>query len=111
MISGQSWGGSVAVRDYRELVAWQKAVDLVEAVYHATRGFPKDEQYGLTGQIRRAALAIPSNIAEGQGRKFTKEFRYHLSVALGSLCELETQLVIAVRLGYLQRRILRPWRI
>ena len=90
----------MAVRDYRELVTWQKAMDLVEAVYKESRGFPREEQFGLTSQIRRAAVAIPSNIAEGQGRKFTKEFVYHLSVALGSLCEMETQLLIALRLNY-----------
>jgi len=93
----------VAVRDYRELVTWQKAMDLVVAVYKETRGFPRDELYGLTSQVRKAAVAIPSNIAEGQGRKFTKEFVYHLSVALGSLCEVETQLLIALRLNYVNQ--------
>ena len=92
----------MAVRDYTELIAWQKAMDLVEAVYEASRDFPRDEQYGLTGQCRRAAVSIPSNIAEGQGRKSTKEFLYHLSVAHGSLRELETQLAIASRLKYIK---------
>jgi len=86
---------------YTGLIAWQKAVDLVEEVYRATAAFPKEELFGLTSQIRRAAVSVPSNIAEGQGRASTNEFRHHLSIALGSLCELETQHVIARRLGYL----------
>ena len=73
---------------YTGLIAWQKAVDLVEEVYRATAAFPKEELFGLTSQIRRAAVSVPSNIAEGQGRASTNEFRHHLSIALGSLCEL-----------------------
>jgi len=88
------------VRDYRELVVWQKSMDLVEKVYRATGQFPKEEVYGLTSQIRRAAVSIPSNIAEGQGRSTTSAFLNFLSVARGSLKELETQILIAQRLGY-----------
>lgn len=86
---------------YTGLIVWQKAVDLVEAVYKATATFPKEELFGLTSQVRRAAVSVPSNIAEGQGRASMAEFRHHLSIAHWSLCELETQVVIATRLGYL----------
>ncbi|MEI6775821.1 MAG: four helix bundle protein [Chloroflexales bacterium] len=89
------------VRTYQELIAWQKAMDLVVAVYEQTRAFPKEETYGLTNQLRRAAVSIPSNIAEGQGRNSTKQFQHFLSIAYGSLQEVETQLLIARRLQYL----------
>jgi four helix bundle protein len=89
------------VRNYSDLIAWQKAMDLVERVYMATKLFPKEELYGLSSQIRRAVVSIPSNIAEGQGRSSTKEFQNFLSIAHGSLREVETQLMIAQRLGYL----------
>jgi four helix bundle protein len=92
----------MAVKNYSELIAWQKAMDLVEAVYKVTKGFPSDERYGLTIQLRRAVVSIPSNIAEGQGRGPTKEFAHHLAIAYGSLCEVQTQILIAKRLGYLQ---------
>jgi four helix bundle protein len=85
--------------DYRQLVAWQKSIELAEHVYIATASYPKDERFGLTSQMRRAATSIPSNIAEGQGRRSTDgEFARFLQIALGSLCELETQLEIAERL-------------
>ena len=89
-------------RSYKDLVAWQKAMDLVTATYRTTAGFPKDELFGLTSQLRRAAVSIPSNIAEGQGRLSEKEFRHFLGQARGSLMEVETQLQIAENLGYLQ---------
>jgi len=85
---------------YSELVAWQRAMDLVETAYNVTKGFPKEEIYGLTSQIRRAAVSIPSNIAEGHCRIGRKEFVHHLSIALGSLGEVETQMLLAERLGY-----------
>jgi len=78
-------------------------MDLVIEIYAATKTFPADERYGLTSQLRRAAVAIPSNIAEGRGRFGVGTFLYHLSVATGSVMELETQLIIAVRLEYLKR--------
>jgi four helix bundle protein len=87
---------------YRELIVWQKAINLVEAVYRATKHFPQTELYGLTRQIRRAAVSIPSNIAEGQGRNTTKDFLHFLAVANGSLMELETQIIIARRLNYIE---------
>jgi len=91
----------MAVKNYSELIAWQKAMDLVEMVYRTSFAFPKEEVYGLRIQLRRAALSIPSNIAEGQGCLTTGEFLHFLSIADGSLKELETQLMIAGRLGYL----------
>ncbi len=90
-------------RSYRELVAWQKAMDLVTDVYSATREFPREEIYGLTAQLRRAAVSIPSNIAEGQGRRSPREFIQFLRIARGSLMELETQIMIAARLSYLEK--------
>lgn len=95
-------------RSYRDLVVWQKAMDLVTTTYRATAGFPKDELFGLTSQLRRAAVSIPSNIAEGQGRLSEKEFRYFLGQARGSLMEVETQLQIAENLGYLQKEQTSP---
>jgi len=86
---------------YRELVAWQRAVDLVERVYRLTSDWPPTEIYGLTSQVRRAAVSVPANIAEGQGRSSRKEFAHHLSIAFGSLCEVETHLLIANRLAYI----------
>ena len=91
----------MAVKDYRELIVWQKAMDLVELLYGRTRSFPKEELYGLTAQMRRAAVSIPSNIAEGQARRTTRDFIHFLSIARGSLKELETQIIISQRLGYI----------
>jgi four helix bundle protein len=91
----------VGVRNYRDLIVWQKAMDLVTLVYRSTESFPQRELFGLTNQLRRAEVAIPSNIAEGQGRNANRDFRRFLSIARGSLQELETQLELARRLGYL----------
>jgi four helix bundle protein len=90
-----------SIRCYRDLMAWQKAMRLVTDVYRNTQSFPKAEMYGLTSQLRRAAVSIPSNIAEGQGRASTGEFKHFLGQARGSLLELETQLEIANSLEYL----------
>jgi four helix bundle protein len=84
---------------YRDLIAWQKAMDLVTAIYRVTGSFPREELYGLTSQLRRAAVSVPSNIAEGQARFSRKEFHHFLSQARGSLVEIETQLMIAENLG------------
>jgi four helix bundle protein len=92
----------VVARSYRELLAWQKAKALAARIYQATEQFPKPETYGLTSQIRRAAVSVPSNIAEGQGRLTPGEFCHFLGQARGSLLELDTQLAIAVDLNYLQ---------
>ena len=94
----------MAVQHYRELIVWQKAMNLVESVYRVTKGFPNTEIYGLTSQVRRAAVSIPSNIAEGQGRNTTRDFLHFLSVAQGSLMEVETQTTIAKRLGYVKEQ-------
>jgi len=89
------------VKNYQELIVWQRSMDLVEKIYTVSRTFPRDELYALTSQIRRAAVSIPSNIAEGQGRRTTADFLRHLSIAYGSLREFETQTLIAARLRYL----------
>jgi four helix bundle protein len=75
-------------------------MELVIAVYRATRDWPREEMYGLTSQVRRAAVAIPSNLAEGHGRSGPREYAHHVSIAFGSLCELETQVLLGERLGY-----------
>jgi four helix bundle protein len=93
----------MASKSYRDLIVWQKAMDLVDQVYFVSGDFPREENFGLTGQIRRCAVSIPSNIAEGQGRNSQKEFQRFLKIALGSLAELDTQLEIAMRQGYLQQ--------
>lgn len=85
---------------FRELIVWQKSMDLVKHVYLCTAEFPKDELYGITSQIRRAAVSIPSNIAEGCGRKSDKELSHFLRIENGSLYELETQLILCCNLGY-----------
>lgn len=99
-------------RSYKDLVVWQKSMDLVTTAYRLTAKFPKDELFGLTSQARRAAVSIPSNIAEGQARLSEKEFRHFLGNARGSLMELETQLQVAENLGYLSHEetgsILQP---
>ena len=89
------------IRSHRDLIVWQKAMDLVVRVYRDTESLPKAETYGLTSQIRRAVTSIPANIAEGQGRRLTKEFVYFLANARGSLWELDTHLESATRLGFL----------
>ncbi|RIL09692.1 four helix bundle protein [bacterium] len=89
------------VKSFRDLRVWQAGMDLVEQVYHLTQTFPAYEIYGLTSQMRRAAVSIPSNIAEGHTREHSKEYLHHLSMAQASLAELETQFEIAARLKYL----------
>lgn len=89
------------VSSYRDLKVWQLAMDFVVEVYQATRRFPATEHYGLTSQVRRAAVSVPANIAEGHGRHHLNEYLHHLSFANGSLKEAETHLLIAERLGYL----------
>ncbi|MGH9647047.1 MAG: four helix bundle protein [Bryobacteraceae bacterium] len=89
------------IKRYTDLVAWQKAMDLVQEVYQITKSFSREELYSLTSQVRRSAVSIPSNIAEGHCRNGRREFAHHLSIALGSLGETETQMLIAHRLEYL----------
>jgi len=86
---------------YKDLIAWQKAIDLVDAIYDATDKFPRREIYSLTDQIRRAAVSIPSNIAEGQAHHSSREFLHYLRHSRGSLAELETQVLIAQKRNYL----------
>jgi len=89
------------VKTYRDLIAWQRAMELVRSVYEITQQWPTKEQYGLTSQVRRAAVSVPSNIAEGFGRRATRDYLRHLGIAYGSLLEVETQLQIAGMLSYL----------
>lgn len=88
------------VKHYKELKIWQKGMAVSKAVYELTSNFPADERFGLTAQMRRAAVSVPSNIAEGQARHGTREFLLFLSHASGSLAELETQLLLSIDLGY-----------
>ncbi|MCO8123310.1 four helix bundle protein [Stieleria sp. TO1_6] len=88
-------------RHYRELIAWQKAMALVTHIYSITKGFPGDERFGLTSQMRRCAVSIRSNIAEGQARNTTGEFKQFIGIARGSVAELTTQILIAEQLGFL----------
>jgi four helix bundle protein len=90
-------------RSYRDLNVWKLSIELVKDIYQVTTKFPQVEICGLTNQLRRAAISIPSNIAEGQGRNSFKEFKQFLAVALGSLAELETQLIISHEIGYLNQ--------
>lgn len=90
------------VSHFRELKVWQRGMDVVELVYRLTAEFPKAELYGLTSQVRKAVVSVPSNIAEGHTRASTKEYLHHLSISHGSLSEVQTQLEIAARLGYLE---------
>ena len=96
------------VQDYRDLVAWQKAMELVPTVYTQVKKLPREELHCLSAQIRRAAVSIPANIAEGHSRRHTREFIQHLSIARGSTAELATLLEIAVRLSYLAREEVTP---
>jgi len=88
-------------RSFRDLDVWKLSIDLVKEIYQVTGKLPVTEIYGLTNQIRKAAVSIPSNIAEGQGRSSSREFKQYLPIALGSLAELETQLIIASEINYL----------
>jgi four helix bundle protein len=88
--------------NFKDLVVWQRAVDLVPKLYRLLRQFPPEENYALSSQIRRAAVSVPANIAEGQSRQSPKEFLYFLSLAKGSLNELQTLLIIAQRLDYIR---------
>ena len=91
----------MTVSSYRDLKVWQRAMDLVVSSYQLTKRFLQTEIYGLTSQIQRAAVSIPANIAEGHGREHLGDYLHHLSIANGSLMELETHLLVAVRLNYL----------
>ena len=94
------------IKTFRDLLVWQEAMNLVEMIYLQTRNFPKEEIYGLTSQVRRAAISIPANIAEGNGRISRKEYLHFLYIANGSMKELETHLLIAERLNFLKKETL-----
>lgn len=89
------------IKTHKDLLVWEKSIDLVEQIYKFTKQFPKEELYGITNQMRRCAVSIPANIAEGSGRKNKAEFIQFLHIALGSASELETHLIISQRLGFL----------
>jgi four helix bundle protein len=89
------------MKTHKDLVAWQKSIELVTEIYTITKDFPKEEVYGITSQIRRSAVSIPSNIAEGAGRRSQKELIQFLYIALGSLSELETQIIISYNLSFI----------
>ena len=91
------------IRNYRDLMVWQKAVAFVTQVYEATQGLPPEERYGLCAQIRRSVVSIPSNIAEGYGRRSTQDYLRFLQIANGSLFEFQTQLEIIKNLGYIPK--------
>lgn len=93
----------MGIKTYRQLEVWQKSIELVVLCYNFTKNFPTNEIYGITNQIRRSAISIPSNIAEGQSKWSTKEFLRHLSMSNGSLSELETQLIISDKLNYIKK--------
>jgi four helix bundle protein len=90
-------------RSYRDLVAWQRGLDLYGQVFLVSKSFPADEMYGMTSQMRRAASSIPSNIAEGQKRGSTKEFAHFLRIAYGSCAELDTQIELCFSVGYINK--------
>ena len=92
------------MKTHKDLNVWKKSIDVVTMIYHETDKFPTSELYGLTNQIRRSAVSIPSNIAEGAGRSSKKEFSHFLSIAIGSTSELETQIIISRNLGFLPNR-------
>lgn len=93
------------IKSYRDLLIWQKGIAFVKRIYQETSSFPDSERYGLINQMRRAAVSIPSNIAEGQARQHSGEFRQFLFVALGSIAEVETQIIISQELGFLTESI------
>ena len=95
-------GSSEMLKNFKDLKVWQKSYQLCLLIYKATKEFPKEEIYGLTSQIRRAAVSVPCNIAEGYGRKTTREYLRSLYIAYGSVCELETQVLLSGDLGYMK---------
>jgi four helix bundle protein len=99
----------MGAQSYRDLDVWKRSIDLIEAVYGLTRSaFPQDERFGLTSQIQRAAVSVAANIAEGNGRVHRGDYVHHLSISRGSLCEVETYIVVAARLNIATREQLKP---
>jgi len=93
--------GDNMIESYKDMIVWQKAMDFADEVYRLSKFFPKEELYSLTNQVRRAVVSIPSNIAEGKDRRAIAEYLHFLSIAKGSLAEVETQLLLAIRFGYI----------
>jgi len=91
------------IESYKDLIVWQKSMDMVQLIYRQTRSFPNDERFGLVSQLRRAAVSVPSNIAEGYGRNSTQDYIRFLRIAIGSLCEVQTQLEIAFKENYMKK--------
>lgn len=91
------------MKSHKDLEVWKRSVELVKTIYELTKSFPKEELYGITNQIRRSAVSIPSNIAEGAARNYNKEFIQFLYIALGSIAELETQIIISEKLSFLSK--------
>ena len=98
----------MSVKNYRDLIAWQKAMDLVAAAYVLADALPQSETFGLAAQLKRAAVAVPVNIAEGEGRGYQPEFRRYLRIAHGSVREIETEVLIAIRLGFTSQSSAEP---
>jgi four helix bundle protein len=96
------------IKGYQDLLVWQRSMDLVESIYRFSKYLPTEEKFGLISQMCRAAVSIPSNIAEGFGRQASGEYRHHLSIARGSLLELETQIILSQRLGFLTNDLTIP---
>ena len=108
MISDQKEKHNMDIKSYKDLIVWQKSIDLVILIYELTKLLPEDEKFGLSSQMRRAAISIPSNIAEGQQRKSSKDFMHFLSIARGSKGELQTQLYISYKLKLLSKQQVEP---
>src|SRR5580704_4221648 len=98
----------MTIQSYKDLEVWQKSVDMVIMIYALTKSFPKEELYTLTSQIRRAAISIPSNIAEGRAKRTTREYMRYVNIACGSAAELETHIMISEKLGYLSELAAKP---
>lgn len=96
------------MHNYKELEIWKEGIDMAKVVYQITKNFPKDEIYGLTSQLKRCAISVPSNIAEGSGRDSDKDFNHFIAISTGSSYELETQLILARELGYISNDDLMP---
>ncbi len=92
------------MRPHKKLVVWQKSIDLVELVYFHTKSFPRNEEYGLTSQLRRAAVSVPANIAEGSAKNSSKDYARYLNIAQGSLSEVDTLIDISLRLNYIESK-------
>lgn len=96
------------IRSFKDLIVWQKAMEMASMTYSLTKNLPKEELFSLTNQMRRAAVSIPSNIAEGYGRNSAKEYLQFLAIAKGSLCELETQFLLCVHINYMTEQEIQP---